>query len=493
MAKKTHRVKKKPIYKTAGFYFVLLYALLTVGMIIQLFTVNVLPTKYVVIASVILLLLLLGMYLLQMGKRVNKINKVLGKILIVILSVFLGLGNWMLFKTGSAFSRMTGDNTETTVISVVVMKDNNAESIKDVKDGKFGITETGDQEILQKAIVDIEKDAGQSVTTVSYKSYKDIGDDLYEGNIDAIIMDEATRSLFEDNHPKFDSETKIIKSYEYETESKDISKNVNVTEEPFNVYISGIDTYGTISTVSRSDVNMIATVNPNTHQILLTSIPRDYYVPQPCQGNQKDKLTHTGIYGIECTVETVENYFDIDINYYVRVNFSSVVDIVNALGGITVENPVAFTASDGSYSYPAGEVEMDGEMALRFARERYNLAGGDRDRGKNQMRVITGIINKAISPAIITRYTSILDAVSGSFQTNMSNSEMTSLIKMQINEMSGWDIEQISVDGTGNGSAWSPANGFNSWVMEPDVETVQNAVDLINKVENGDNIKDLVQ
>lgn len=493
MAKKTHKTKKKPIYKTVGFYFVLIYALLTVGMIIQLFTVNVLPTKYVVIASVILLLLLLGMYLLQMGKRVNKINKVLGKILIVILSVFLGIGNWMLFKTGSAFSRMTGDNTEKTVISVVVMKENEAETIEDVKDGKFGITETGDQEILQKAIEDVEKDVGQSVTTVSYQSYKEIGDDLYDGNVDAIIMDEATRSLFEENHPKFDSETKVIKSYEYETESKDISKNVKVTEEPFNVYISGIDTYGTISTVSRSDVNMIATVNPNTHQILLTSIPRDYYVPQPCQGNQKDKLTHTGIYGIDCTVETVENYFDIDINYYVRVNFSSVVDIVDALGGITVENPVAFTASDGSYSYPAEEIEMDGAMALRFARERYNLAGGDRDRGKNQMRVITGIINKAISPAIITRYTSILDAVSGSFQTNMSNSEMTSLIKMQINEMSGWDIEQVSVNGTGNPSAWSPANGFNSWVMEPNVETVQKAVDLIHKVENGENVKDLAQ
>ncbi len=493
MAKKTHKTKKKPIYKTAGFYFVLVYALLTVGMIIQLFTVNVLPTKYVVIASVILILLLLGMYLLQMGKRVNKINRILGKILIVILSVFLGLGNWMLFKTGSAFSRMTGDNSEITVISVVVMKENEAETIEDVKDGKFGITETGDQEILQKAIEDVEKDAGQSVTTVSYKSYKDIGDDLYDGNIDAIIMDEATRSLFEDNHPKFDSETKVIKSYEYETESKDISKNVNVTEEPFNVYISGIDTYGTISTVSRSDVNMIATVNPNTHQILLTSIPRDYYVPQPCQGNQKDKLTHTGIYGIECTVETVENYFDIDINYYVRVNFSSVVDIVDALGGITVENPVAFTASDGSYTYPAGNVDMDGAMALRFARERYNLGGGDRDRGKNQMRVITGIINKAISPAIITRYTSILDAVSGSFQTNMSNSEMTSLIKMQINDMNGWDIEQVSVNGTGNPSAWSPANGFNSWVMEPNVETVQKAVDLIHRVENGEDVKDLAQ
>ncbi len=493
MAKKTHKTKKKPIYKTAGFYFVFLYALLTIGMIIQLFTVNVLPTKYVVIVSVILLLLLLGMYLLQMGKKVNRINKILGKILIVILSVFLGLGNWMLLKTGSAFTRMTGDNSETTVISVVVMKENEAETIEDVKNGKFGVTETGDQEILQKGIDDVEKDAGQSITTVSYQSYKEIGDDLYDGNVDAIIMDEATRSLFEENHPKFDSETKVIKSYEYETESKDISKNVKVTQEPFNVYISGIDTYGSISTVSRSDVNMIATVNPNTHQILLTSIPRDYYVPQPCQGNQKDKLTHTGIYGIDCTVETVENYFDIDINYYVRVNFSSVVDIVNALGGITVENPVAFTASDGSYSYPAGEVEMDGEMALRFARERHNLSGGDRDRGKNQMRVITGIINKAISPAIITRYTSILDAVSGSFQTNMSNSEMTSLIKMQINDMSGWDIEQVSVNGTGNPNAWSPANGFNAWVMEPNIETVQKAVDLIHKVENGENVKDLAQ
>ncbi len=492
MAKKTHKTKKKPIYKTAGFYFVLVYALLTMGMIIQLFTVNVLPTKYVVIASVILLLLLLGMYFLQMGKRVNKINRVLGKILIVILSVFLGLGNWMLFKTGSAFSRMTGDNSETTVISVVVMKENEAETIEDVKDGKFGITETGDQEILQKAIGDVEKDAGQSVTTVSYKSYKDIGDDLYDGNIDAIIMDEATRSLFEDNHPKFDSETKVIKSYEYETESKDISKNVNVTEEPFNVYISGIDTYGTISTVSRSDVNMIATVNPNTHQILLTSIPRDYYVPQPCQGNQKDKLTHTGIYGIECTVETVENYFDIDINYYVRVNFSSVVDIVDALGGITVDNPVEFTSFDGTY-FPAGSIELSGSEALSFSRERKSLGGGDRDRGKNQMRVITGIINKAISPAIITRYTGILDAVSGSFQTNMSNSEMTSFIKMQIDEMSGWDIEQVSVNGTGNPSAWSPANGFNSWVMEPNVETVQKAVDLIHRVENGEDVKDLAQ
>lgn len=304
-------------------------------------------------------------------------------------------------------------------------------------------------------------------------------------------MDEATRSLFEDNHSKFDSETRIVKSYKYKTSTKDISKNVDVTSEPFNIYITGIDTYGTISTVSRSDVNMIATVNPKTHQVLLTSIPRDYYVPQPCQGGQTDKLTHTGIFGVDCTVETVENYFGIDINYYVRVNFSSVENIVDALGGINVDSPIAFDAL--GYSFSAGTNSLNGKEALAFSRERYSLGGGDRDRGKNQMRVITGIINKAISPSIITNYTSILDAVSGSFQTNMSNSEMTSLIKMQINDMSGWDIEQIAVNGTGNASAWSPANGFNSWVMEPNVNTVKRAVEVMKKVENGEDVKTLAQ
>lgn len=236
---------------------------------------------------------------------------------------------------------------------------------------------------------------------------------------------------------------------------------------------------------------MIATVNPKTHQVLLTSIPRDYYVPQPCQGGQTDKLTHTGIFGVDCTVETVENYFGIDINYYVRVNFSSVENIVDALGGINVDSPIAFNAL--GYSFSAGTNSLNGKEALAFSRERYSLGGGDRDRGKNQMRVITGIINKAISPSIITNYTSILDAVSGSFQTNMSNNEMTSLIKMQINDMSGWDIEQISVNGTGNGSAWSPANGFNSWVMEPNVNTVKRAVEVIKKVENGEDVKALAQ
>ena len=153
-----------------------------------------------------------------------------------------------------------------------------------------------------------------------------------------------SRGMFEDNHADFNLRTRVVKQYTYKIESKDISKNVNVTTKPFNIYITGIDTYGSISTKSRSDVYMIVSVNPKTHQILMTGIPRDFYVPQTCQNNQLDKLTHTGIFGVDCTINTMENFMDIDLNYYARVNFSSVVDIVDALGGITVNSPFAFTA-----------------------------------------------------------------------------------------------------------------------------------------------------
>lgn len=487
MSKTRNKKSKTPIYKNVGFYFILVYAILTIAFIAQLFIVNVLPMKFFAPVVIVLLLMLLGLYFLQMGKRMNKLNKTLGKVLIVILSLFLGVGNLYLYKTGSNLGKMSGNDTEVSVVSVVVMKDSKAKAIEDLQNSKFGINNSSNQDSLVKAVKDIEKDVKQDVTTVSYKSYKEFGDDLYSGKVDAIILDEGARGLFEDNHPKFSAETRVIKSYKYETKSKDTSKKVNVTEDSFSVYVTGIDSYGGISTVSRSDVNMVATVNPKTHQILLTSIPRDYYVAQPCQNNQVDKLTHTGIFGVSCTVNTAQNFLKTDINYYARVNFTSVVKIVDALGGITVNNPVAFTASDRTYSYNSGNIHLDGAKALRFARERYNLADGDRDRGRNQMRVITGIINKAVSPSIITKYAGIMDAIGDSFQTNMGNGDMSSLVKMQLNDMKGWNITQISISGAGK-TAWSPANGFNSYVMEPNKATVNSATNLINKIKDGETI-----
>ncbi|MEG0329398.1 MAG: LCP family protein, partial [Longicatena sp.] len=215
MSKVSRKNKFKPFYKEVGFYFILIYAILTIGFIAQMFMVNILPMKYSVPIAVILGLLLLGMYFLQMGKHVSKINKILGRILIVLLSVFLGLGNFYLFKTGSAFNRMTNDNTQTTVISVIVMKDNKAKNISDLKNGTVGLMKTGDSDSLNKAVTEIKKDTDNTINVTEYKSYETIANELYDGKINAIILDEGTRGLFEDNHSKFNTETRVIKTYKY--------------------------------------------------------------------------------------------------------------------------------------------------------------------------------------------------------------------------------------------------------------------------------------
>ena len=469
------KTKKRSIFKNIGFYFALIYFALTVLLIVQLFILGMIPMKYLIPIIIILVLLAMGLCYLQLGKRLSKLNRILGRIIIVLLSLFLSVGNWYIFKTYHTFGELTDSDKDVSVVSVVVMKDSDYETIEDLAGQNIATTTLGD--------ADLNKDI--SAELKSYNSVDAYGDALYNGEVEAILLNEGMRGSFEEKHPEFDTDTKVIKRYTYEKVAKDISKNVDVTNTPFNVYITGIHSYGTIATVSRSDVNMLVTVNPNTKQILMTSIPRDYYVVQPCQDNQKDKLTHTGIFGVSCTIETAENFLNTDINYYARVNFSSLIDIVNALGGITVNSPVSFTTTVGGYSIVAGDNYLDGEKALAFSRERYSLAGGDRDRGKNQMRVVEGMINKAISPAIITRYTSILDAVGGSFQTNMNQSEINSLIRMQLDDMSSCEIFQYSLNGYGSGNTWSPANGFNSYVMQPDQNTVDKANALINKMLNG--------
>ena len=481
--------EKKKFYKNAGFYFLVIYACLTVAFITQAFMVNIVPMKFLIPIVVVLVLLFAGMWYFQMNGKVNKINKVLGKVAIVVLSILLGVGNWYLFSTDTAFSKITNKD-DVSVVSVVVMKNSPIKDMSDLKGQRLGIINLGDTSTQEKALNDITSDLGSEPTTVKYNSYKDFGDDLYDEKVDAILLDEGSRGMFEDNHADFNLRTRVVKQYTYKAESKDISKNVNVTSKPFNIYITGIDTYGSISTKSRSDVNMIVSVNPKTHQILMTGIPRDFYVPQTCQNNQLDKLTHTGIFGVDCTINTMENFMDIDLNYYARVNFSSVVDIVDALGGITVNSPFAFTAyTNHSVHIKKGENHLNGEQTLGFVRERYGLSDGDRERSRNQMRVVEAMINKAISPAIITNYTSIMNAVSGSFQTNMSQSEITSLIKMQLDDMSKWDIKQIQVSGQG-ATMWTPANGFNAYVMVPNDACVENAKKLIEKIDSGEMITD---
>lgn len=474
--------------KNSGFYFSMAFTLIAIGLIVQAIVFNVVPTKYLIPVIIILVLIVAGVWYIQLGRKMNKMTKIIGKVIIVILSIVLIAGNWMLYTTNSAFNKITTDE-DVLVYSIVVMKESEYEEVTDLSNKNFGIVSLGDVSTQTKVLEDLEKDLGLKPTTVCYDSYIDFGDALYDGNIDAIVLDEGSRGMLEENHSDFNDATKVIKQYIFKNEAKDISKNVDVVTKPFNIYLTGIDTYGTISTRSRSDVNMIISVNPKNHQILLTGIPRDFYVPQTCQYNQLDKLTHTGIFGVDCTIETMENYLDIDLNYYVRVNFSSVVNIVDALGGITVNSPYAFTTLHGKYEIKQGENQLNGEETLGFVRERYSFADGDRERSRNQMRVMEAMIDKALSPQIITNYANILSAVSDSFQTNMSTEEMTSLIKQQLNDMSSWDIKQIQVSGQG-ATMWTPANGFDAYVMIPDEACVENAKKLIDKIISGELITD---
>lgn len=472
--------KKKAAKPILEILFSVLLSVMILGFIIQLLILDKLPMQYLGILVLILLLILWGLVALQLSKKINKNNKTLGKILIVILSLLLGFGNFYLYKTNNTIKNIVQVDPNKIQVSVIVMKDSPVESVEELS-GDLGSITVGEKLYIEKALEEVNQVT--SLNVVNYSGFDQFGDALYNGEVDAIILNEAFRSQFEENHPTFNADTRVIKTYLYDEEEKeDISVNVDVTEQTFSVYISGIDQRGTINTTGRSDVNKIMTINPKTHQIFILDVPRDYYIPQVCQADQKDKLTHTGIFGVDCSVQSMSNYMGIDINYYVRINFSSLEQIVDALGGVDVYSAYEFDAQ--GYHFTVGSNYMNGAQALAFSRERYSFAGGDNVRIENQTRVLTAIINKITSPAILTNYLSFMDAISGTFQTNMSESEINSLIKMQVNDMSGWNITSDHLTGTG-GSDWTPANGFNAYVMYPDGTSLERALEKIQAIKDG--------
>ena len=271
-------------------------------------------------------------------------------------------------------------------------------------------------------------------------------------------------------------------------ENKKVDKSV--TTESFNIYVSGIDTYGDISTRSRSDVNMVITVNPKTNTILLTSIPRDFYVQLNGTTGSKDKLTHAGLYGVDMSIKTIEDLLSIDIDYFLRVNFSTLVSVVDLIGGIDVYSDKGFRPWTAPDIYiPKGNVRMDGKTALAFSRERYAYVEGDRHRVQNQQDVISAIIKKmTTSTALLTKYTQLLDSISNSFETNINMGEVSKLMKLQLNKMPSWNIQKYSVNGFDSSNYTYTFGKQLLYVMEPDYATVKSATSYINNVIAGKEI-----
>lgn len=466
-----------------GILLIDIQLLITIVFLGLLFILNLIPAKYLIPLIMVFILLWAFTLFTQFFRKHGKT----GKIVSIIVCIILALGSYYLFKTHITISDISGASTKTDEISILVLKDDEAQSIQDAKNYMFGIQETLDRENTDNTITSVNEELD---TEIEIKTYTEFGpqiDALYNKEIGAIIINEAYRESIIETYPTFTDDTKVLSSNIIETAVAIKESDKEVTKDPFVVYISGIDTYGSISSTSRSDVNIIATVNPETKQVLLTSTPRDYYVELPVSNGQKDKLTHAGIYGIDVSMETLENIYGIDIDYYVRVNFTGFEDIIDALGGITVDSDYTFTSIWGP-SFTKGENNLNGEEALAFSRERFAFADGDNQRGKNQMKVIMAIIDKAASPAIVTNYTSLLGSVKGSFETNMSSNKISSLVKMQMDDTASWNVVSNSVTGTGDSKAAYSSGSQLLYVMVPDESSITVAKDKMQQVVDGETI-----
>jgi polyisoprenyl-teichoic acid--peptidoglycan teichoic acid transferase len=473
------REKKKSLgYKIyAGIMSVLL--VVATGLIIfQLIKLKVLPNNilYPVIAMLVLIDLILIILLCFSSWRIW--SKILSSILVIAMIGTMGIGNWYLYSTGATLEKVTTVKGEVKNTISVISLSAASNDLKDYNGKDVGVLKSIDKKGTKKSLKDIKKQ-DVSINKVEYDNVPSLVKALYDGEVQAIILNEAYReNVVElEDYASFDSQTQVVyQTIFYTNESNEALAVSDITTTPFTVLISGNDSYGSLDEVSRSDVDMLITINPVTSTILMVSIPRDSFVEEVCDDyacnyGAVDKLTHTGIYGVDTTKATIENLLGIEINYTFRINFSGAMDIVDALGGIDVEVAEGMAVShfytDSSLEgVTEGWNHLDGKRAVAYARERKAYLDGDTQRARNQQQVIQACVKKATSSAILTQYTSILNAVSNAFDTNMSMDEITSFIQYQIQAMPNWKFENYVL------------KGYNDMQVSPELGTEVSVVEL---------------
>ena len=492
-------MKKNIKNRIPGMLIVLLLAIAMVLFMAILIKIKLLPTKMLLLAGGVFLLYAVCVFLLTRNpQRVGAM--ICGCMMTMLLLIALMLGTPYLTRAVDTLGNITSVDVEIAEIGVYVEADSAMSQLSDLTDGSVGILETLDRENTEEALADVEDKIG-TLQVQNYTGVKELVDGLLHNEVDAILINSAYLDLLTDVEGYTDTVSQLRKIYEYQAQTsidivdkKDPANDWDVqglfgqgekenTDRVFAMYISGIDSRSGLIAKSNSDVNILATVNVDTRQVLLISTPRDFYVPLPISNGIPDKLTHAGIYGIDVSVGTLEMLYDTEIDYYFRVNFSGFERIIDALGGVTVHSDYAFSV-DG-YSYSKGENFLNGAEALRFARERKSFSTGDRQRGKNQMEVIKAVIEKAMSPAILTGYMDIMEIVSGSFETSMPYDLIAELVRDQLDKGGSWNVVSCSVDGSdGNKIPYSMSTS--AYVMIPDQSTVDAAIAKIQQVKNGE-------
>lgn len=487
------------VLRGIGIVLSILLVVASFYLLYQLIKINVLPTKLLFLITIIFVLLDAIFALLLCYYTRAIVSKIICVVITLVLIFGSCLGGYYISKTGSLLTNITNVTKHAkNTVSVVVKQSSDIKNKSQLNGLSVGTLRTIGTQGSSKALKELSKD-GIEMNQSEYDSLSAMLEAFYNGEVDSIIINESSRSQILDmeSYADFDNNTKVIYQTSYKVENTDKANAVSdITSKPFNVLISGSDTRGGFDENGRSDVIMVATINPKTSTILLTSVPRDFYVTTACDAadgcmqGALDKITHTGIHGTNTTKRTVEQLLGVEINYTFKVGFDTVTDLVDALGGVDVYVEPGYAVTTSTFSVHEGTNHLDGEHALAYARERYSYTEGDRQRTKNQQQVLMGIVNEATKPSVITKYASIMDAMANTFSTTMSNEEISDLIKYQINNNPKWKMEQYMVDGTGD-TLMCAELGDAASVMVPDQSTVKMAKDKINAVLAGKSANDV--
>lgn len=478
---------------------------------LQVWQLDILPFKYflLIATALILLDLLIARLLLSHNKKNIVLQRALGYFLSVLIVVVFFIASQGLSKIQETMDAVTKVSKVSAVFELYVSKDDSAVSLDDMADYRIAVTESIDQENTQLTLEAMENSTGKAVQRINYDTMFAMVDALYADEVDALLINSAYVDILTEMEAYTDFSERVKCIWEYdihqiiEEEETEIIAEDPVTEEdsedaPFVVYISGSDTRSKKLKVSRSDVNILAVVNPLSKQVLLINTPRDYYVENPAaksdleKEEKLDKLTHCGVYGIKNSMRTLSRLYNTNIEYYVRINFSGFKKMIDALGGVTVYSDFAFTAIERT-PIAEGENHLNGQQALDFARERKTVPGGDADRGRHQMKVITAVIEKATTgTTIISNYSDIMDSVEGMFTMNVPAELIGELMKMQLSDMARWNIVSYSVTGSGKQAETYSMPGIELYVTEPNRNSIQKAIRLIDMVFAGERLTEEV-
>lgn len=510
LSQNVKKKKKKNMRRLAKFMTIFIFATLAL-LIFQMIYLDLLPMKLIILISAVLLIISLIITLIMNFK----VKKFLPRLLVGLISfcMCLGLayGNYFVYKTKDTFEVVTSiADKKAITTSIIAMKTSDIKKVSDLKNKKIGTISSMDSEATERTLKALSKE-NVKYSTKNYGNLDDLVNALYDGSVDAICLNEKYRDILHetDEYFTFNTETKVayqnVHYVERETTDNENDPVNDITKDAFTILVSGNDSYGSLQDANtRSDANMLLTVNPKTGTILMTSIPRDYYVDLICPGDgemacpegSKDKLTHSGLLGIKSTEKSIENALGIKINYNIRINFSSVVNLVDALDGIDLDikegEQCDILYANMQPGLSVGKHHVDGETALAFARERHAYVNGDNQRVKNQQKVFKAIFKRIVSPKMITNYGKFMDALAVAFDTNISGDEISDFIKYELNNMPKWKFESYTIYGESAYDFCYEAQSYASVTYQNDLmnEIARNKIKAVLKGKSSNTVED---